>query len=319
MLRDGGELQVATGVAAGFVQSDHRFAGPVTVAAGPTAAIAPTTGKESTVHTVLSVNLNKIAVLRNSRGGTRPDLRKAAEAVIAAGCGGITVHPRPDQRHIRPDDVRLLAAVCREHGVEFNIEGNPFAPPRGDYPGLLALVEQTRPQQVTLVPDGDGQLTSDHGFDLDRDGPRLQPLVRAFSACGSRVSLFMDCAAPALERAADIGATRIELYTGPYALAHANGNATAELAACGGSARRASAVGLGVNAGHDLDQHNLGDLLRAAPQIAEVSIGHALIDEALYAGLDATVRAYLRVIAAARGTDEDAAQGAASYSNHAAS
>lgn len=253
------------------------------------------------MQTVLSVNLNKIAVLRNSRGGARPDLRTAAQTVISAGCGGLTVHPRPDQRHIRPDDVRLLAAISRAHGVEFNIEGNPFTPPRGDYPGLLALVEQARPQQVTLVPDGDGQLTSDHGFDLDRDADRLEPLVRAFAALGCRVSLFIDADAPALELAAQIGATRIELYTGPYAHAHASGEATAEAAACARSAQRANAVGLGVNAGHDLDQRNLGDLLRAAPQIAEVSIGHALIDEALYAGLDATVRAYLRVIAAARG------------------
>lgn len=250
-------------------------------------------------RTTLSVNLNKIAVLRNSRGGARPDLRTAAETVIAAGCGGITVHPRPDQRHIRPDDVRLLAALCRDR-VEFNIEGNPFAPARGDYPGLLPLVEQTRPQQVTLVPDGDGQLTSDHGFDLQRDGERLQPLVRAFAALGCRVSLFMDPDAPALERAAEIGATRIELYTGPYAHAHAHGDAFAALQACARSARRATAAGLGVNAGHDLDLRNLGDLLKAAPQIAEVSIGHALIGEALYAGLDATVRAYLRVLAGAR-------------------
>ncbi|HEY2344804.1 MAG TPA: pyridoxine 5'-phosphate synthase [Xanthomonadaceae bacterium] len=250
--------------------------------------------------TLLSVNLNKIAVLRNSRGGARPDLRSAAEAVIAAGCGGITVHPRPDQRHIRPDDVLLLAGICRGR-VEFNIEGNPFAPARGDYPGLLALAGQTSPTQITLVPDGDGQLTSDHGFDLDRDGSRLEPLVRAFAGLGCRVSLFMDCDAPALERAADIGASRIELYTGPYAQAQAAGNAMKEIAACAEAARRAAAAGLGVNAGHDLDQSNLGPLLRAAPAIAEVSIGHALIDEALYAGLHATVEAYLRVIRATRG------------------
>lgn len=249
--------------------------------------------------TLLSVNLNKVAVLRNSRGGTRPDLRTAAETVIAAGCGGITVHPRPDQRHIRPDDVLLLADICRDR-VEFNIEGNPFAPPRGDYPGLLALAERTRPTQVTLVPDGDGQLTSDHGFDLDRDAMRLEPLVRAFAGLGCRVSLFMDCDAPALERAAAIGASRIELYTGPYAHAHASGDAAAQLALCAQAARRARDAGLGVNAGHDLDQANLGALLSAAPAIAEVSIGHALIDEALYAGLHATVEAYLRVIRAVR-------------------
>jgi pyridoxine 5-phosphate synthase len=249
--------------------------------------------------TLLSVNLNKIAVLRNSRGGARPDLRRAAETVIAAGCGGITVHPRPDQRHIRPDDVRLLAELCRDH-VEFNIEGNPFTPPRAEYPGLLALVEQTRPTQVTLVPDGDGQLTSDHGFDLARDGERLEPLVRAFAALGCRVSLFMDCDAPALERAAQIGAARIELYTGPYAQARRVGDVARALDACVQATRRAQAVGLAINAGHDLDLANLGALLRAAPGIVEVSIGHALIDESLYAGLDATVVSYLQIIAAAR-------------------
>ncbi len=252
-----------------------------------------------TATTLLSVNLNKIAVLRNSRGGASPDLRRAAEIVIAAGCGGITVHPRPDQRHIRSNDVLLLAELCRDR-VEFNIEGNPFAPARDDYPGLLALAERTRPAQVTLVPDGDGQLTSDHGFDLDRDAERLQPLVRAFAALGCRVSLFMDCAASALERAARIGAARIELYTGPYAEAHASGNFATALATCVEATRRAQAAGLGVNAGHDLDQANLEALLRAAPEIREVSIGHALIGEALYAGLAATVAAYLRIIASAR-------------------
>jgi pyridoxine 5-phosphate synthase len=249
--------------------------------------------------TLLSVNLNKIAVLRNSRGGSGPDLRSAAEVVIAAGCGGITVHPRPDQRHIRPGDVFLLAEICRDR-VEFNIEGNPFAPPRGDYPGLLALVERTRPTQVTLVPDGDGQLTSDHGFDLDRDTTRLEPLVRALAALGCRVSLFVDSAATGLERLTAIGASRIELYTGPFADSYANGDPMPELAACADAAGRAQAAGLGVNAGHDLDQANLGVLLRAAPAIAEVSIGHALVGEALYSGLSETVAAYLRIIASAR-------------------
>jgi pyridoxine 5-phosphate synthase len=249
---------------------------------------------------LLSVNLNKIAVLRNSRGGGQPDLRRAAETVIAAGCGGITVHPRPDQRHIRPDDVLLLAEICRGR-VEFNIEGNPFAPARESYPGLLRLAELARPDQVTFVPDGDGQITSDHGFDLSRDDARLVPLIRSHADLGCRVSLFMDCDSPCIERAAQIGAARIELYTGPYAQAHATADATHELSLCAQAARRARAAGLGVNAGHDLDQANLGDLLRAAPDIAEVSIGHALIDDALYAGLDSTVASYLRIITATRG------------------
>lgn len=249
--------------------------------------------------TVLSVNVNKVAVLRNSRGGAEPSVTAAAEAALAAGAGGITVHPRPDQRHIRPGDVRDLARLVAGRG-EFNIEGNPFAPARGDYPGLIELVRETRPQQATLVPDGDGQITSDHGFDLARDAARLRPLVAELKACGARVSLFMDAGAPDLHLAAEVGADRIELYTGPYAEAHAGGDASAMLALCARTAAEARALGLGVNAGHDLNQANLGHFLRGVPGVLEVSIGHALIGEALYAGLDATVKAYLAIIAAGR-------------------
>ena len=163
----------------------------------------------------------------------------------------------------------------------------------------MALVAAVRPQQATLVPDGDGQLTSDHGFDLVRDAARLRPLVAELKGLGTRVSLFMDAGAPALELAADVGADRIELYTGPYAEAHAAGDARAALALCARTAREAQALGLGVNAGHDLSQANLGDFLRGVPRVLEVSIGHALIGEALYAGLGPTVRAYLDIIAAA--------------------
>ena len=244
--------------------------------------------------TVLSVNVNKFAVLRNSRGGQEPSVLRAADTALAAGAGGITVHPRPDQRHIRPSDVRELAALVAGRG-EFNIEGNPFAPAREEYPGLLALVRETRPQQVTLVPDGDGQITSDHGFDLARDAARLRPLVAALKDCGARVSLFMDAGAPGLAEAAAIGADRIELYTGPYAEAHAAGDAGAALALCARSAREAREAGLGVNAGHDLSQANLADFLAAVPGVLEVSIGHALVGEALYQGLEATVRAYLAI------------------------
>jgi len=254
--------------------------------------------------TVLSVNVNKIAVLRNSRGGDEPSVTAAAAAVIAAGAGGITVHPRPDGRHVRTRDVFALAPVV--HGrVEYNLEGNPFAPARGDYPGFLALVAAVRPQQATLVPDGDGQLTSDHGFDLRRDGDRLRPLVAELRAMGVRVSLFMDAGTPDVARAAELGADRLELYTGPYAQAFAAGDAGAELARCAATAREAAAAGLGINAGHDLSQANLGAFLAAVPGVLEVSIGHALVGEALYAGLDATVRAYLAVIAAA-GSASDA-------------
>ncbi len=248
--------------------------------------------------TALSVNLNKIAVLRNARGGSLPDPLVAARICIAGGCQGITVHPRPDSRHIRSDDVHALATLLADEAphIEFNIEGNPFAPPRPGYPGLLALVEATRPHQCTLVPDADSQLTSDHGFDLDRDAPRLRPLIEQAKALGTRVSLFIDPGTLDLERAAAIGADRIELYTGPFAQAFAAGDSSMELARCLNTARSAQAAGLGLNAGHDLDQTNLGALLRAIPWIDEVSIGHALIGEALYAGLAPTVKSYLRII-----------------------
>jgi len=246
--------------------------------------------------TVLSVNVNKIAVLRNSRGGDTPDPVEAARAALAAGCGGITVHPRPDQRHIRVDDVPRIAAALA--GAEYNIEGNPFAPARGSYPGLLELARGVRPAQVTLVPDGDAQITSDHGFDLARDSARLQPLIRAFKEIGCRVSLFMDADSPDIERVADLGADRIEIYTGPFAHAFASGDASRELDACTRTAERARASGLGVNAGHDLSQANLGTLKRAIPFLDEVSIGHALFGEAIYESLAVTVRNYLAILRA---------------------
>ena len=244
--------------------------------------------------TMLSVNVNKIAVLRNSRGGNDPDPVDAARAALAAGCNGITVHPRPDQRHIRVDDVARIAAVVAH--AEYNIEGNPFAPPRGTYPGLVELVRSVKPAQVTLVPDGDAQITSDHGFDLERDAARLVPLVRAFKDIGCRVSLFMDADSRDIERVADVGADRIEIYTGPYAHAYAQGEASRALDACARTAERARACGLGVNAGHDLSQQNLGPLKRAIPFLDEVSIGHALIGEALYEGLAVTIRNYLAIL-----------------------
>jgi pyridoxine 5-phosphate synthase len=244
--------------------------------------------------TVLSVNVNKFAVLRNSRGGDVPDPVDAARAVLDAGAHGVTVHPRPDQRHIRVDDVARIARVLGT--AEYNIEGNPFAPARGSYPGLVELASATRPAQVTLVPDSDAQLTSDHGFDIARDAARLAPLIAAFKALGCRVSLFIDAGSRDGARIAALGADRIELYTGPFAHAFANGDAERELDACRLTAEDARAAGLGVNAGHDLSQENLGSLLRAVPWIDEVSIGHALIGEAIYAGLAATVRRYLAIL-----------------------
>ncbi|MBV1776076.1 pyridoxine 5'-phosphate synthase [Burkholderiaceae bacterium DAT-1] len=246
--------------------------------------------------TVLSVNVNKIAVLRNSRGDDLPSVTQAARVCIAAGCGGITVHPRPDQRHIRPQDVYDLASMLKGTSIEFNIEGNPFAPPRDGYPGMIELVRATRPAQATLVPDADGQITSDHGFNLRKDADRLRPLIAELKSLGSRVSLFIDADAEDIALAKEIGADRLEIYTGPYAKAFAAGGATSELAQCRKLIDQARANGLGMNAGHDLSQANLGAFLRALPEVEEVSIGHALIGEALYDGLATTVKNYLNVI-----------------------
>lgn len=252
----------------------------------------------------LSVNVNKIALLRNSRGGARPDLLDFARQALLAGAHGITVHPRPDQRHIRADDVPALAAMLRDAfpEAEFNIEGNPLAPPNADgYPGLEALVEQARPQQVTLVPDSDAQLTSDHGWDLPAEVDRVRPLVSRLKALGARVSLFMDPVAAAIAAVPATGADRIELYTGPFAAAwavdgHRDGpESRASLDRFGAAAEQARSLGLGVNAGHDLDLDNLV-AMRALPGLAEVSIGHALVADALEMGWFGTVRRYLTVL-----------------------
>ncbi len=248
--------------------------------------------------TSLSVNLNKIAVLRNSRGGARPDIAQAARTVLAAGAQGITLHPRPDLRHVRPDDVHAIAPLVKEAGVEYNLEGNPFAPARGPYPGFLALVEAVRPDQATLVPDGDAQLTSDHGFDLSRDLALLEPVAARLNAFGVRVSVFVDAGSTAgFDAARAIGIDRVEIYTGPYAEAFAAGDFAQALDDCATTAAAARRAGLQVNAGHDLDRANLPALLAACAPVAEVSIGHALIDDALYAGLERTVREYLAAIA----------------------
>ena len=250
------------------------------------------------MSTRLSVNVNKIAVIRNSRGGALPDVVAAARTCLQAGAHGITVHPRPDARHIRADDVYALAPLCREFGVEFNIEGNPFAPPRPGYPGLLALCAAVGPAQVTLVPDSDGQLTSDHGFPFEHELEELTAHVASFKALGARVSVFANVGNPRVAQAKTAGADRIELYTGPYAEAFAaGGDALADyLAQCAQTAALAQAAGLGINAGHDLDQHNLSAFLSGVPGILEVSIGHALISEALYEGLELTVSKYLAAI-----------------------
>ena len=248
--------------------------------------------------TSLSVNLNKVALLRNARGGNAPSVTDAAETVLRAGADGITVHPRPDQRHIRPDDVLALANLLKGRpNIEFNIEGNPFAGPRGNgYPGFDALIEQARPHQATLVPDGDNQLTSDHGFDLRGDNQALIAKIRRYQGQGARVSLFMDPDLEQIALAREIGADRIELFTGPFAEAVAefgsdHPRSRDSLATYQAAAQRAVELGLGVNAGHDLDVDNL-PLFRRIAEVSEVSIGHALIARALDDGLAATVRAF---------------------------
>jgi pyridoxine 5-phosphate synthase len=240
--------------------------------------------------TRLSVNLNKIALLRNSRSLGIPSVLRAATIALDAGAHGITVHPRPDQRHIRPDDVRDLAQLLKARkGIEFNIEGNPFH-------GLVDIARAWRPQQCTLVPDEESAVTSDHGWDLQRDGARLRPVIAELRAMGVRVSLFMDALPEAMAAARALGADRVELYTEPYARAFAAGDCAPVLANFAAAARAAQAAGLGVNAGHDLNQANLPRFLAAVPDVLEVSIGHALIADALERGLAQTVRDYLAAI-----------------------
>lgn len=245
--------------------------------------------------TTLSVNLNKIALLRNSREGDYPSVIEFAKLAIAHGADGLTVHPRPDQRHIRVDDVyRLSEYTGTLANTEFNIEGNPFASNQGTYPGLMKLVEETRPQQATLVPDSDDQLTSDHGFDLKKDGERLKPIIAQLKQWNVRCSLFMAPDIEQIDLAKSVGADRIELYTGPYALAHKQGEKEkigAILANYKNASDHANAIGLGVNAGHDLNLDNLKEFL-SIDDIAEVSIGHALTVDALILGYKSAIVDY---------------------------
>lgn len=237
----------------------------------------------------LSVNVNKVALLRNTRHLGIPSVRRAAVQCLEAGAQGITVHPRPDGRHIRAEDVTELAALLRQWPqAEFNIEGNPFD-------NLMGFVREHRPQQATFVPDSPGQFTSDRGWSV-ADLPRVAPLVADAHALGVRVSLFMDPDPAAMAAVAAIGADRIELYTEPYAAAHGTPRQGAELERYAAAANAALALGLGINAGHDLNRANLADFLRAVPGVQEVSIGHALIADALELGYTETVRDYQRCI-----------------------
>jgi pyridoxine 5-phosphate synthase len=247
--------------------------------------------------TVLSVNLNKIALLRNSREGNYPNVVEHAQLCIDQGAEGITVHPRPDQRHIRPPDVRQLAAlVLPIADVEFNIEGNPFAPAVADYPGFIELVEETQPDQCTLVPDGDDQLTSDHGFDLTSSGKQLAPIIQRLQKQGMRVSLFMDPNLEQIKLASQIGADRIELYTGPYAAAWGTDQLQVVFEQHLAAAELATELGMGVNAGHDLNLDNLTKFA-SIPGLLEVSIGHAFTVDSLAMGMANAVQAYRELLA----------------------
>lgn len=247
---------------------------------------------------LLSVNVNKVATLRNSRGGAEPSVLKAVDVCLAAGAPGITVHARADERHIRPGDVRAIAARLRERRTtaggkpELNVEGDPR-------PDLIDLVLEVRPEQCTLVPVAPGEKTSQAGWSAAAEPRDFRATVARLRDAGVRVSLFVDPAADAIRWAVDRGADRVELYTEPFAAAWARSEAEGResFERYAAAARLAHDAGLGVNAGHDLDLSNLA-LFRTLPFLEEVSIGHALISRALWVGLDRVVREYLAVLAA---------------------
>lgn len=235
--------------------------------------------------TKLSVNINKIATLRNSRGGGNPDVVKAAIDVQTFGADGVTVHPRPDERHIRYEDVRQIKKIIT---TEFNIEGNCTEQK------FVDLVLETKPDQVTLVPDALGQLTSDHGWDTIRHKEYLQNIIAVFKKAGIRVSIFVDPVIEMVEGAAQTGTDRIELYTEGYARLFASGKKEEAVQPYVEAATKARELGLGLNAGHDLDLQNLQYFKQHIPWLDEVSIGHALICDAIYLGLENTVQLYKR-------------------------
>ncbi len=242
------------------------------------------------MKTALSVNVNKVALLRNSRANGLPSVLHACTLALQAGAQGITIHPRPDERHIRRSDVGDIAQLMQAWpGREFNIEGNPLH-------NLMDIIRAVRPHQATFVPDSMEQSTSDHGWDLAAQGETLRPLIAECRALGVRVSLFMDADASAMAAAKTLGADRVELYTESWATACGQANEAAVLGAFQAAARAAAAAGLGVNAGHDLNLHNLAAFAAAIPELDEVSIGHALIADALELGMAGAVAAYLNCL-----------------------
>lgn len=240
--------------------------------------------------TRLSVNLNKIALIRNSRNADKPNVLTMAKRSIAAGAAGITVHPRPDQRHTRYSDVRELAAFIRPMpGIEFNVEGNPT-------PEFMKIVLETKPDQCTLVPDAPSQLTSDHGWDVIHQAKTVSPIIKRLQDSGIRVSLFLDPVPEQIEATGKTGTDRIELYTEHYAKTYGTVNQGQILQEYAVAAKLASSAGLGVNAGHDLSLENLGLFLSTIPLILEVSIGHALVVECFDYGLEGTVERYVKIV-----------------------
>ena len=242
------------------------------------------------LRTALSVNVNKVALVRNTRHLGIPSVTRAALLCLQAGAQGITIHPRPDERHIRAADVAELAALLKDWPeAEFNIEGNPTQ-------NLMDFIRATRPQQATFVPDSEDQFTSDHGWRFPEDAERLAPLIAECRQLGVRVSLFMDPIPEQMVAARAVGADRVELYTEPFAAAWGTPQQGAQLQRYAAAAQAALDAGLGVNAGHDLNRDNLAAFVQAVPGLAEVSIGHALIADALELGYAATVRAYQQCI-----------------------
>ena len=257
------------------------------------------TSSASPHRTALSVNVNKVALVRNTRHLGIPSVTRAAELCLQAGAQGITVHPRPDERHIRAHDVHALAALLRQWpGREYNIEGNPSH-------NLMEFIRQVRPQQATFVPDSEDQFTSDHGWSFPQDAQKLAPLIAECRALGVRVSLFMDPVPEQMEQARAVGADRVELYTEPYAAAWGTPQQGAELERYRAAAQAALDAGLAVNAGHDLNRDNLAAFVHGVPGVQEVSIGHALIADALELGYRATVQAYLACIEAGQAGPEN--------------
>jgi len=244
--------------------------------------------------TNLSVNVNKVALIRNSRKGEVPCIENFSRICIQNGAKGITVHPRPDLRHIRPYDLELLSKVTNELDVEFNIEGNPFEGSSGEYPGFMNLVENFVPTQCTLVPDASDQLTSDHGWNVLSEKRRLIPIIQQLNSLKIRTALFIDHDIDQIEAAKEIGIDRVEIYTGPFAEAFEK-NDENTLATYKEAIEYANEINIEVNAGHDLNLENLATLLSYG-DIKEVSIGHALISESLIYGIENTIQKYTKII-----------------------